>query len=64
MEKWFCIWNDLANPKNWLNLIPNPLITMVFTKFKIRKKTSLNLECFEGLPKKNIKYMGFTKSQL
>jgi hypothetical protein len=23
MEKWFCIWNDLANPKNGLNLVPN-----------------------------------------
>ena len=25
MEKWFCLWNDLANPKNGLNLVPNPL---------------------------------------
>ena len=25
MEKWFCIWDDLANPKNGLNLVPNPL---------------------------------------
>jgi hypothetical protein len=26
MEKWFCIWDDLANPKNGLNLVPNPLV--------------------------------------
>jgi len=25
MEKWFCIWDDLANPKIGLNLTPNPL---------------------------------------
>jgi hypothetical protein len=25
MERWFCIWDDLANPKIGLNLIPNPL---------------------------------------
>jgi len=25
MERWFCIWDDLANPKNGLNLVPNPL---------------------------------------
>ncbi|MFB9109519.1 hypothetical protein ACFFVK_13110, partial [Flavobacterium gyeonganense] len=25
MEKWFCIWNDLANPRIGLNLVPNPL---------------------------------------
>ena len=25
MESWFCIWDDLANPKTGLNLIPNPL---------------------------------------
>lgn len=34
MGKWFCIWDDLlcpfaiarvANPKNGLNLVPNPL---------------------------------------
>ncbi|HFG0577264.1 hypothetical protein [Flavobacterium psychrophilum] len=25
MESWFCIWDDLANPKIGLNLIPNPL---------------------------------------
>jgi hypothetical protein len=25
MEKWSCIWDDLANPKIELNLIPNPL---------------------------------------
>jgi hypothetical protein len=25
MESWFSIWDDLANPKNGLNLIPNPL---------------------------------------
>jgi uncharacterized protein (UPF0333 family) len=25
MGSWFCIWDDLANPKNGLNLIPNPL---------------------------------------
>jgi len=25
MEKWSCIWDDLANPKNGLNLVPNPL---------------------------------------
>ena len=25
MEKWFCIWDDLANPKIGLNLVPNPL---------------------------------------
>ncbi len=25
MESWFCIWDDLANPKNGLNLVPNPL---------------------------------------
>jgi len=24
-EKWFCIWDDLANPKIGLNLTPNPL---------------------------------------
>jgi len=29
MESWFCIWSDLANPKIGLNLVPNPLITMV-----------------------------------
>jgi hypothetical protein len=22
---WFCIWDDLANPKIGFNLIPNPL---------------------------------------
>ncbi len=25
MESWFCIWDDLANPKVRLNLVPNPL---------------------------------------
>ena len=25
MERWFCTWDDLANPKNGLNLVPNPL---------------------------------------
>jgi len=25
IEKWFCIWDDLENPKIGLNLIPNPL---------------------------------------
>jgi hypothetical protein len=25
MESWFCIWDDLENPKIVLNLIPNPL---------------------------------------
>jgi hypothetical protein len=25
IEKWFCTWDDLANPKNGLNLVPNPL---------------------------------------
>ena len=25
MEKWSCIWDDLANPKIGLNLVPNPL---------------------------------------
>ncbi|GAW89761.1 hypothetical protein NO004_520040 [Flavobacterium psychrophilum] len=25
MESWFCIWDDLANPKIGLNLFPNPL---------------------------------------
>ena len=24
MESWFCIWEDLANPKIGLNLLPNP----------------------------------------
>jgi hypothetical protein len=24
MESWFCIWNDLANPKTGLNLVPKP----------------------------------------
>ena len=26
MKKWFCIWDDLANPKIGLNLVPNPLL--------------------------------------
>jgi hypothetical protein len=26
MENWFCIWDDLANPNNGLNLVPNPLV--------------------------------------
>ena len=26
MEIWFCIWDDLANPKIGLNLVPNPLL--------------------------------------
>ena len=25
IERWFCTWDDLANPNNWLNLVPNPL---------------------------------------
>jgi hypothetical protein len=25
MERWFCIWDDLANPKIGLNLVPNCL---------------------------------------
>jgi hypothetical protein len=25
MGKWFCIWDDLANPKIGLNLVPNRL---------------------------------------
>ncbi|SDZ58816.1 hypothetical protein SAMN05444397_109219 [Flavobacterium aquidurense] len=25
MERWFCTWDDLANPKIGLNLVPNPL---------------------------------------
>jgi len=25
MESWFCIWDDFANPKIELNLVPNPL---------------------------------------
>jgi hypothetical protein len=25
MESWFCTWDDLANPKIGLNLVPNPL---------------------------------------
>jgi hypothetical protein len=25
MGKWFRIWNNLANPKIGLNLVPNPL---------------------------------------
>ncbi|MBG6188408.1 hypothetical protein IWX80_002786 [Flavobacterium sp. CAN_S2] len=25
MESWICICYDLANPKNGLNLVPNPL---------------------------------------
>jgi len=25
MESWFCIWDDLGNPKNGLNLVSNPL---------------------------------------
>jgi hypothetical protein len=25
MESWFCIYDDLANPKIGLNLFPNPL---------------------------------------
>jgi hypothetical protein len=25
MESWFCIWDDLANPKIGLNLVPNTL---------------------------------------
>jgi hypothetical protein len=24
MESWFCIWNDLVNPNNGLNLVINP----------------------------------------
>jgi len=27
MGNWFCIWDDLANPKKGLNLVQNPLIT-------------------------------------
>ena len=23
MEKWFCIWDDLVNPKIGLSLVPN-----------------------------------------
>ena len=26
MESWFCIWDDLANPKTGPNLVPNPLV--------------------------------------
>ncbi len=26
MEKWFCIWDDLANPKNRFNLVPKPTV--------------------------------------
>jgi hypothetical protein len=26
MESWFCIWDDLANPKIELNLIPKPAV--------------------------------------
>lgn len=25
MGKWFCIWDDLTNLSNGLNLVPNPL---------------------------------------
>jgi len=25
IKSWFSIWDDLANPKNGLNLVPNPL---------------------------------------
>jgi hypothetical protein len=25
MENWFCIWDELANPNNGINLVPNPL---------------------------------------
>ena len=25
MESWFCVWDDLANLKIGLNLVPNPL---------------------------------------
>ena len=23
MESWFCIWGDLVNPNNGINLVPN-----------------------------------------
>jgi hypothetical protein len=26
MKRWFCIWDDLANPKIGLNIIINPMI--------------------------------------
>jgi hypothetical protein len=25
IEKWFCVWDDFANPKNRLSLVPNCL---------------------------------------
>jgi hypothetical protein len=25
MERWFCIWDDLANPKIGLNLVQKPV---------------------------------------
>jgi len=31
MGSWFCIWDDLANPNNGLNLVPNPCITRTLT---------------------------------
>jgi hypothetical protein len=34
MEKWFCICNDLANPNNGLNLVPNPLVPERYASFK------------------------------
>ena len=26
MESWFCIWDDLVNPKTGLNLVPNLML--------------------------------------
>jgi len=34
MQRWFCIWNDLANPKIALNLVKNQLITRSLAESK------------------------------
>ena len=37
MEKWSCIWDDLANPKIGLNLVPNPLVVPERCRLAMRK---------------------------
>ena len=47
MKSWFCIWDDLANPKNRLNLVQNPLyyqnVNCDFKKMTLLKETFIGL---------------------
>jgi hypothetical protein len=43
MKSWFCIWNDLVNPKNGLNLVSNSFYKQdIISHFKGTKNKTMN----------------------